>query len=349
MIRRVRSGLGRRLRRWNARWQGRNQPAEPRVLILLYHRVAELRSDPWSLSVKPRHFAEQLEVLRRHAHPIGLQQLSEGLFNGRLPDRSVVITFDDGYADNLHNAKPLLERYEVPGTAFLTTGYVGHEREFWWDVLDRILLQPGILPEVLSLGVNGSTYRWDLGKAARYSEDKARRRWRAWRGPFGSRLRLYYSLWELLHPLSEGERQKVLDELLVWADVELAVRPTHRPLSLGEVATLAQGELVEVGAHTVTHPHLSKLSAASQHDEILQSKARLEQILGRRMDSFSYPHGDLSAETVSIVEEAGFACACSASAGVVGRSTDRFRLPRFYVGDWGKKKFTRQLSRWFAS
>jgi peptidoglycan/xylan/chitin deacetylase (PgdA/CDA1 family) len=81
----------------------------------------------------------------------------------------VVITFDDGYADNLHNAKPLLERYDIPATVFVTTGHIGHEREFWGDELDRLLLQPSTLPELLGLSINGSPYQWELGEVAHYT------------------------------------------------------------------------------------------------------------------------------------------------------------------------------------
>jgi peptidoglycan/xylan/chitin deacetylase (PgdA/CDA1 family) len=276
--------------------------------------------------------------------------LAQGLQDGELPDRSVVVTFDDGYADNLHIAKPLLERYGIPATVFLTTGYIGHERGFWWDELDRLLLQPGTLPESLYLNVNESTYQRELGEAARYSEDAARRyrNWRAWEDAPTARHSLYFSLWELLRPLAEGERRQVLDELLAWAGTESANGPTYRPLSLEEAVDLAQGELVEVGAHTVTHPFLSTLSVASQRDEILESKARLEEILNRPVTSFSYPYGSRSAETVAIVREARFSCACSTRADLVRPSTRRFRLPRVHVPDWDREEFTERLSRWFS-
>ena len=341
------------------RWIGRLRRAverpesrrERKALILLYHRVAELRSDPWYLAVAPRRFDEHLEVLRRHARPMRLQQLSQALLNGnKLPDRSVVVTFDDGYADNLHNAKPLLEHHDVPATVFLTTGYLGHEREFWWDELDRLLLRPGALPERLSLTVDGGTYRWELGEAARYGEDAARchRRWRAWEEAPSSRHSLYNSLWELLHPMAEDERRRVLDELRGWAGAEPAGSPSHRLLSLEEVVALAQGELIEVGAHTVTHPALSTLPPVSQRDEILGSKVQLEEILGRPVTSFAYPYGNRSAETVGIVREAGFACACSTRADVVRRSTNHFKLPRAHVQDWDREEFATWLSRWFS-
>ena len=129
----------------------------PEGLILLYHRVADAGSDPWSLCVTPRHFAEHLEVLRKYSDPMRLQHLAQGLYRRQRAGRPVAITFDDGYADNLQNAKPLLERYDIPATVFVTTGYIGSEREFWWDELERLLLQPGTVPEKHHLSVNCST------------------------------------------------------------------------------------------------------------------------------------------------------------------------------------------------
>jgi peptidoglycan/xylan/chitin deacetylase (PgdA/CDA1 family) len=326
-----------------------NRP-EGRALILLYHRVAKLRSDPWANAVTPQHFDEHLKVLRQHARPIRLQQLSQALLDGSVPDRSVVITFDDGYADNLYNAKPLLTHYRVPATVFLVTRYIGYDREFWWDELDRLLLQPGTLPEKLRLNLSGNTYHWQLGEAARYDEDTSLRhsRWRVWREAPSPRHSLYKSLWELLHPLTEGERQRVLDDLIAWAGLGSVARPSHRSLSLEEVVALDQEEIIEVGAHTVTHPALPTLPAASQREEIRWSKARLEEILRPQVTSFAYPYGSLSAETVDLVREAGFTCACSTVAKAVGPPADLFRLPRVTIKDWSGRKFTRQLLRWFS-
>ncbi len=324
------------------------------ALILLYHRIAELPSDPWALSVTPGHFAEHLEVLRKHANPISLRQLVGALHDGNLPQRSVVVTFDDGYADNLYSAKPLLEHYDIPATIFVTTGSIGHEREFWWDDLERLLLQPGTLPEVLRLSVNGRNHQWELGEAAHYHEDtwRGHRYWRAWEAAPSLRHVLYRSLWEVLQPLSFDERRKVLDELLVWAGAEPIGRSTHRSLSFEEIAVMAQGELIEVGAHTVTHPVLSSLSGEAQRHEIQRSKAGLEAILGHPVTSFAYPHGgrsDYTAEAIAIVQESGFICACATDNGVVGRSADCFQLPRVHVSDWDGTEFARQLSIWFNS
>lgn len=201
---------------------------------------------------------------------MSLKKLAQAHRDGNIPHQAVVVTFDDGYADNLYNPKPLLEYYNIPATIFVTTGQIGQNREFWWDQLERVLLQPGRLPERFCLRINGNTHQWKLGVAADYSQlDYQRDRDRqAWEGQPGSRLSFYYSIWQQLRPLSENQRQKVLDEILIWANADSIARPTHRSLVPKEVSTLGQGGPVEIGAHTVTHPFFSAHSVAFQQDEI---------------------------------------------------------------------------------
>jgi peptidoglycan/xylan/chitin deacetylase (PgdA/CDA1 family) len=280
-----------------------------------------------------------------------LEELSRSLLDGSVPDGAVVVTFDDGYADNLHNAKPLLERYGVPATIFISSGFLGSEKEYWWDELDRLLLQPGKLPRRLSLNINGNSLEWGLAEAARYRPTKARqhREWRAWKNPPTPRHSIYKSLWEELHPMAEDVRHSVLEELRGWANMGASGRPAHRLLSLDEVRNLAQGNLIEVGAHTVTHPALSTLSICSQWDEIMNSKLHLEEILGRPVDSFAYPYGkqsDYTADTTNLVREAGFLCACANFAGVVEQSTGLYELPRIHVPNFDQARFAEWMTKW---
>jgi peptidoglycan/xylan/chitin deacetylase (PgdA/CDA1 family) len=325
-----------------------------RALILMYHRVAELGCDPWDLAVTPEHFRQHLEVLRKHGRLMRNDQLAASLERGKLPDRAVVLTFDDGYADNLLAAKPLLEKYDVPATVFIATGYVGGPSEFWWDELERVFLQPGKLPDVLRLNVNGKAFEWNLQEATDYSERayQDNRRWKAWEaGEAGSRQLLFRSLWEWMHPLTESDRQQVRDDLLSWAGNSSPARSTHRTLFSDEVLKLAEGGLVEVGCHTVTHPKLAALPSAMQREEIHQSKARLEEILGSAVITFAYPYGlrsDYTDETVAMIRGAGFKSAYSTSRGMVDRRVNRFELPRYRVGNIDGDAFSSQLRHWFA-
>jgi len=322
-----------------------------KALILMYHRVSAAQSDPWSLCVSVPRFAEQLAILQKQARLLRLQQLTKVLQEGTTPSRSVVVTFDDGYADNLHNAKPLLEQYEIPATVFITTGPLDRAGAFWWDELERVLLQPGTLPAVLSLRIDADAHQWELGDSAHYDEAafQDHRGWRAWQPAPTLRHSVYLAVWQMLRPLPEGQRRTVLDELLSWAGAGLAGGPLPGTLSSREVVALAQGELVEIGAHTVTHPMLAALPADSQREEIYRSKVSLEGILGYPVTSFSYPYGSRDDETVSLVREAGFACACSTRPGAVGHEADPLQLPRFQVEDWTGDEFATRLSQWFES
>jgi peptidoglycan/xylan/chitin deacetylase (PgdA/CDA1 family) len=315
---------------------------------MVYHHVAELDSDPWSLSVTRRHFAEHVEILRRHFRPVALRQLAQALDDGDIPRRSVAITFDDGYADNLYHARYFLERHSVPATVFVVTGAIGQRREFWWDELDALFLRPGRLPTELELAVSGQAHSWTLGEAASYTKEDARahRHWRAWEDAPSPRHALYHSLWDLLHSMLAGEREEVLDALREWAGVEPLCRPTHRVLDRSEALALAEGGPIELGAHTVTHPSLSALPVAAQREEIRKSKTYLEEESGSPVTSFSYPFGkrcDYTSETIALVQEAGFTCACSSFPGAVERTVDPFQLPRVQAPDIDGRSFGKWL------
>lgn len=325
----------------------------PGVLILLYHRIGDLPSDPYLLNVTPEHFVEHLALLREQGRLLRLQQLTQALREGTLPHRAVVVTFDDGYIDNLYTAKPLLERYAVPATVFVTSGSIGQRREFWWDELDRLLLQPGWLPETLELKIGSITYRWKLDDDAYYSEVDQKRdhSWHLYQDHDPTlRHSLFRSLHQLLNSLSREERWQALDQLAEWAGMGLTIRSTHRTFSPEEVVNLAEGGLVEVGAHTVTHPVLSTIPISAQYREIQQSKTDLEKILGHPIVSFAYPHGsrgDYTTETTRIVQEAGFDCACSNFVGIVREGSDHFQLPRVLVHDCDGETFACRLKKWW--
>lgn len=321
----------------------------PGAVILMYHRVIETDCDPWGLAVTPKHFAEHLDVLRRYARPEPLRRLHQALGAGKRSARTVSVSFDDGYTDNLYNAKPLLERYDVAATVFVASGCVGNDREFWWDELERLLLQPGTLPQEVRLRVIGGVFERRLGESASYSADEYRR-YRGWRcGAPTPTLRhsLYYSLWNLLGSSNAQEKRNVLDQLTLWAGGDSVSRSSHRTLSPAELVTLQAGGLIDIGAHTVTHPFLSRLPDAVQREEIYRSKTDLESILGSTVAGFAYPHGDYMTASVAMVREAGFGHACSTVMESVRSGTDSFQLPRIAVEDWDGEEFGRRLSRWF--
>jgi peptidoglycan/xylan/chitin deacetylase (PgdA/CDA1 family) len=321
--------------------------ALPSGVVLLYHRVADLESDPQLLAVSPRNFAEHLEVLGQSYLPVRLGELRDHTHGAPRRTHPVALTFDDGYADNLYQGLPLLRAAGIPATAFIVTGQMGALEEFWWDELERILLRKPDLPGSLRLTIGSKQFSWHLAPAGGESD----RRWNVLSArPYSPRQAAYLELCELLRPLSEPTRKQALDSLRDWADVKGPSRAHNRTLAEEEVVALAEDGLVEVGAHTVTHPLLSMQPVGVQKEEIERSKLRLEDILNARVPGFSYPYGgrrDYTSAAVGLVKEGGYAYACSNFRGRVYRGTDRFQMPRFIVLDWNGDEFARRLGGFF--
>ncbi len=301
------------------------------ALILRYHRIGEHDGDPWPVAVSAENFAQHLDLLARRVRVLSLRELVRRLADGRPLGRAVVLTFDDGYADNLLEAKPLLERHGMPASVFITTGLTDAGRELWSNELARILLTGDALPASLELDVEGQRHRFDL------PADAGR----------DARLALYYQVRRLLLPLGTSVQQAVLDELRERAGMPSAVRPSRRMLTADEVTELAEDGLIEVGAHTVNHPDLSAAPASVQKAEIEDSKAACEAILDRPVTSFAYPYGRVGAATPGLLRAAGFACACTCEKDLAGHHSAPLLLPRHHVGDWDGDVFGGRLARAF--
>jgi peptidoglycan/xylan/chitin deacetylase (PgdA/CDA1 family) len=327
----------------------------PNAVVLLYHRVSDVRLDSHSLCVTPEHFAEQMQVLRRLGEPVSLRSLTRGLRAGKLPHRGIVVTFDDGYSDNLYNAKPILEKHDVPATVFVAAGYVGFDGEYWWDELERILLEPGELPPFLTFDINGVNNDIVLGEASVYSEHDycAHKGWNASaRNIPTPRHALYLDLYKKIRPLDPSQRQALLKQICLWAGRGSAARDGYRPLTGPEIGTLVRDGLVAVGAHTVSHPFLSSLPLPAQRDEIRKSKILLENAVQGRVTGFAYPYGGVdayTAQTVEAVKESEFQTAFTTSSGPIGVNSDSLRLPRHTVGNWDGERFARKIREWMAA
>jgi len=325
------------------------------TLILLYHRVADLETDPQLLSISPENFAEHLEYISEHYTPISLSELGKAVKARKIPDKSIVITFDDGYADNFLNAKPLLEEYDVPATVFVASGYTGHDREFWWDELERLLLLPDALPDKLELNISETIHKWDLTNSILGLQKKTEVDLKNWDVTKNISPRPEYQAYRDLHrlmkPLSHKEQQHVLDELALWAGLSREGRSTHLALSCDQLKKLESGkELIEVGAHTVNHPMLSAQSPEIQLREIIENKKYLEDILGHKVNTFSYPFGgkpDFNDNTVNIIKENGFDLACANYSNYVISRTDPYKLPRDLVRNWDVNLFSHKIRKWF--
>jgi peptidoglycan/xylan/chitin deacetylase (PgdA/CDA1 family) len=297
------------------------------LIILIYHRVADLRSDPEMLAVSPVNFRRQMEFLKRR---FPILRFEEDWTGHKEP--AVVVTFDDGYADNLHEALPILEEVGVPATFFISTGNIGTPNEFWWHRLERILLRECEFPS-----------RFEL-KDARFG--------RSWEtSTLELRKKLYAALSLCMLKVGPDCQENWLEQLDAWAKPGWDGKSSHRCLNRIELQKLAASPWSTIGAHTVTHSTLSVLNEKQQRNEILSSKQKLEQITGREITTFSYPFGrkqDYDRTSVRFCREAGFTKAASNFPGQVHRWSDPYQLPRHLVRNWSPETFAVQMETFWT-
>jgi peptidoglycan/xylan/chitin deacetylase (PgdA/CDA1 family) len=327
----------------------RTQPNQRRLaVILMYHRVAPVASDPWGLCVSPENFAQHLDVLTERCALVRLAELPDVRDNsphGRLP---VALTFDDGYADNLHNALPLLEQFGAAATFFVTTGAVSNPREYWWDELEGLLLEPGQLPKSLTVEVAGEVHQWALGDGACYTSEQARQHqtWRVGVRPPTPRHVAFLAIWERMYRATQEDKRQILDQIAGQAREVGTTRSSHRCLTRAEVVRLSQSDLAEIGAHSVTHSPLPLQPPDAQWVELVRSRTDLAAWVAKPIDSFAYPHGHVAATTADLARQAGFVRACGTAAGPVAPDTDQFLLPRIQVLDWSGSELQSRLELW---
>jgi peptidoglycan/xylan/chitin deacetylase (PgdA/CDA1 family) len=298
------------------------------TLVLMYHRVAAPERDTHRLCVAPDRFAAQMDVLRRHERVV---PLAEARRPGRR--RRVVITFDDGYADNALVARPILEGAGLPATYFIAARLVDGELSPWWDAIEHLVLD------------GESTSRW-------VEVDIAGRHLRADVGSDAARERLHRALHGRLVRLRRDEIDDAVRQLSEQLTVPSVLRPEDRFMTTDELREVAASPLIEIGAHSMTHQQLSAVTEDEQRTEIAGGRERLRQLTGCPVDTLAYPYGGRDAfneTSMRIAEESGFALACAGTKGVVRTRTNRYRLPRVVVDDWEPEEFAARLDRWFAS
>jgi peptidoglycan/xylan/chitin deacetylase (PgdA/CDA1 family) len=289
------------------------------IRILMYHRFTPDTSE----------LERQCELLRRYYNPVSLAAISEYLINGQqLPQNAVAITVDDGYRDFLTFAHPVFQKYELVPTVFLVTDFLDGKAWQWWDTI-RFTLSHTPRPEV-SVDLNGgSSFKASLGN--KDERELARR-----------------TLTERLKLLPNSERLQICKFLPRLMEVDLPALPPEEfaPLKWSEVRHLeALG--VEFGAHTKTHPILSRLSDLEElREEISGSKQRLDEELNSPSIHFCYPNGrmiDLDEATLNVVKESGFRTAVTTERGMNFGHPDPFLLRRLAVDPSDSRPYFHEL------
>lgn len=278
--------------------------------VLHFHRVLA-RPDPMLPGDPDRPaFERLLGCLKRAFTIIPLDDAIRRLRDGRLPTASMSLTFDDGYADNFTNALPVLRAQGLTATFFISTGHLNGGRMWNDTVIETIRrMSPGRL----------DLSRFDL-EDVQIGDSPA--------GRGAAAIALVHAV----KHLPPEKRAEVVD----WLAEQGAGLPTDLMLTDEQVRGLAAAGM-GIGAHTVSHPILSRLDGDSARRELVQGKHDLEGILGRPVPLFAYPNGkfgrDYDDRHADMARDAGYEAAMSTDAGVAGPGSDLFKLPRFTPWD----------------
>ncbi|MDD5284663.1 MAG: polysaccharide deacetylase family protein [Desulfuromonadaceae bacterium] len=294
------------------------------VVVLCYHRVTSRLSDMNSVVVSPDNFRAQMDYVKRNFRIVRFEENWE-----QLDTPAVVVTFDDGYADNLTEALPILKEMGVPATFFITAGNIDARNEFWWDALERMLSGLGGYPARFSLQDSRHGREWPTLTA----ED---------------RVAMFRDMHSLFMSGTKEQRVEWLRQVVGWAGGNCPEAHINRLLTGDELRTLADNAEVTIGAHSVTHPRLSTLPEEEQRQEIVGSKTELEKLLGREITLFAYPFGkraDFDTTSARICNEAGYLKAAAAFQGEAHRWTDPYQIPRHFVYNWDLDRFIFKLKR----
>ncbi len=301
------------------------------LLALLYHRVLpQVREDLNQLCVQTDHFAAQLDWLREHAVVLSpaawLAALEDQAAAGanRAPVDAdarprVLLTFDDGYADNVHHALPILQAHGCAALLFVVSALVGSDQPYWWDALESHVRQR--LRDASAAAATGDAEIADC-----------------------------YAAWHVrLRTLPHARRAALLERLARRARVALTADDDARPATWAELhAWLRAGGAI--GGHTRTHPVLATLGDDEMHDELIGGLRDLTGALNRPITTASYPFGgrrDFDQRACELLRRAGCEAAFANFEGPVRTDgIDRFQIPRHIVRDWPVALFAEKVTGW---
>ncbi len=291
-----------------------------RLSILIFHRVHSQPDPLFPGEPDIQRFNTIIGWINRWFNVIPLDTAVRQLPAANLPARAVCITFDDGYADNVVNALPVLQHHKVPATFFVSTAFLDGGRMWNDSVIEafRHCRHRVFDGRLFGMGI----FALETLEQRRHAMEAV-----------------------LAHTkyMAPTQRQDTVAQLVEWAATPL---PDDLMMRSEQVLALRNANM-QIGAHTVSHPILANISNAQARWEIASSKSALQTLLGQPVTLFAYPNGkpttDYGERHVNMVRNAGFEAAVSTIPGAAVVGTDVLQLPRFTPWDRNRLRFATRL------
>ena len=311
------------------RWPG----IEPRIWVLMYHRIlphaeAEKQHEEPGMYVSPATFEKHITWMLDYMTPVALSDWVYRVSQSKpLPQRSVAITFDDGWRDNYTHAYPILKKHNIPFTIFAVSGMIGSTKSFW----------PNQLSQLLSNQESNSDWPAGLEWLAEISSLKP------------GEVRTTEDISQVIQDCKQLSDRDIYRYLERAHAEEAENRESRTMLDWGELLEMQNSELLEVGCHTENHVRLLEtLPKETIETEILNGKLLLEEKLNREVGLFCYPNGDISKKAHNVVVD-NYQAAVTTQKGINNTTQNKFYLKRIGMHEDvsnSRTSFLARLSGW---
>ncbi|MBN2366700.1 MAG: polysaccharide deacetylase family protein [Calditrichaeota bacterium] len=281
--------------------------------ILVYHRILPY-DDPFAIGVVTvNNFKKQIEYLKKKFRIISLNKLVEEVKKGSIKPNSLCITFDDGYLDNFLYAFPILKKYDIPATIFLTTDTIGTANLLWFDKVIQIIKRTNIHQ------INFLNHEFDLTD-------------------FNSKKKSWKNILELLKKYPPDERDEYIEVLKDSCKI-FEFDKVRIMLNWEEIKDMFKSGM-NFGAHTKSHPILTTIDIEKIKNEVLESRLIIENNLDCEITNFAYPNGgikDFNTSCKVILKKYKFKSAVTTIGTRNSINQDLFELSRFLP--WDKNNY----------
>jgi peptidoglycan/xylan/chitin deacetylase (PgdA/CDA1 family) len=306
--------------------------AAGRGVIFTLHHVRPARRYGFEpnghLSVTPEFLDQAIATARQCGlHPVHLEELPELLANSSDRRKFICFTLDDGCRDNEKFAAPVFRKHGVPYTIFITPGFVERSRTMWWETAE-------------ALTRTAASFNFNFGHGIETVQCLSR----------PEKFLAFDRLANFVESVDEDDAVAKIDQAAISAGIDPLDIVDREIMTAAELQDLVADPLVRLGAHTITHPNLSRVSDHRLRQELEQSAVRVAAYSGRTPTSFSYPYGGRHAvglrETTAAVDT-GFTVAVTTQPGVLNsESLERpTELPRVSLnGQYQKSRYVRALA-----
>jgi hypothetical protein len=276
--------------------------------ILAYHMICDEPNGFFPESSLET-FIKQIKYLIQNYRVLPLVEIAQRMSGGKSVRRCAAVTFDDGFRDNYEKAFPILKQLQIPATIFLTTGFVESGQAPWFIEFRYLFMQTP--KSRLEIKLAGQTQSFPLANPLekRSASDM---------------------LMNYMQSCPNEERLSILRLLPSILDVDLTDRLQSLMLTWDQIREMSQNG-ISFGAHTVTHPVLTRISPDTLRREVSGSKATIEEKTGLSVNVFAYPfgkRGHYPRSAPMVLKDLGFLCAVTTEPGANSPNTPIYELKR---------------------